>query len=424
MASARFDIPTQAQTPPGKQLRQPPKTGAGLIIVLGALAILNPLSIDMYLPSFPNIQRSFHTSYTQVELSLSGFFIGLIVGQLIYGPMSDKFGRKPPLLFGMGIFCLASIGCAWAPNMPIFIACRVLQAMGGCAGMVTSRAIVRDLFEQQRAAQIFSLLMLVTGLGPILGPSLGGLITSLWGWRTIFYILSATGFVLAVGARWMLPDTRHIPQRHLSVRAVFRAYGSVLCDKHFLGYALTGAIVGSGMFAYITGSPFVFIELFRISPENYGWIFGTNALGLIAVAQINRYMLYTRSIETMLRWATVFSAFFGLMLWLGVCCTDNLLALFLPLFGFLAMIGFVSPNAGAGALTYQRHQAGTAAALQGILQWALAFMASLGVSQLHDGTSRPMAAVICLAGLGACAVFRFFTAAMQADKAASNAKAA
>lgn len=423
MASARFDTVPKAQAPQGRRLPQPP-TSPGLIVVLGALAILNPLSIDMYLPSFPNIQRSFHTSYTQVELSLSGFFIGLIVGQLFYGPLSDKFGRKKPLFCGMALFCLASIGCACAVNMPMFIACRVLQAMGGCAGMVTSRAIVRDLFEHQRAAQIFSLLMLVTGLGPILGPSLGGLITSLWGWRAIFYLLSGTGFVLAVGARWLLPETSHVPQRHLSVRSICRAYRSVLSDRHFLGYALTGAMVGSGMFAYITGSPFVFIELLRIPPENYGWIFGLNALGLIVVAQINRYMLYTRSIETMLRWATIFSALFGTLLWLGVCCTDHILALFLPLFGFLAMIGFVSPNAGAGALVYQRHQAGTAAALQGILQWALAFLASLGVSQLHDGSSRPMAAVICLAGISACMIFRIFAALKKAQQPSASAKAA
>lgn len=375
-------------------------------VLLGSLSVLNPLAIDMYLPGFPELQRSFGVSYTRLELSLTAFFIGMIGGQLIYGPLSDRFGRRRPVLVGLSIFSLGSLGCALAPNIDAFIACRVVQALGGCGGMVTSRAIVRDLFDRQRAAQVFSLLMLVTGLGPILGPTVGGVITQLWGWQAIFGSLAVIGALSAGSAALFLPETLSDRPAALSARRTLTSYIALLQDRRYMAYTLSASILSGGMFAYITGSSFVFIELYHIDAAHYGWLFGANALGLMMAAQVNRYLLRTRSIDVVLRQMIAYAAALSVVLGAVVYSKAPLWLVMLPLFCYLSILGFVFPNSSAGALSHQpRGRAGTAAALYGIVQWAMAFVASIGVSQMHDGTARPMAHVIVAAGVMAQGLF-------------------
>lgn len=389
---------------------QTPAQQAVFLVLLGSLSVLNPLAIDMYLPGFPQLQRSFGVSYTGIELSLTAFFVGMIGGQLIYGPLSDRYGRRRPLLVGLGLFSVGSLGCALAPNLSLFIACRVLQALGGCAGMVTSRAIVRDLFDRQRAAQVFSLLMLVTGLGPILGPTLGGVITNFWGWRAIFALLTVLGVSNALSAALFLPETLSGAGSKLSMQRTLSNYRALLQDRRYMAYVLSASILSGGMFAYITGSAFVFVELYHVPSQHYGWIFGTNALGLMLAAQVNRYLLKTRTIDSVLRQMIGYAAVSGVVL--GVCVYQGapLWLVMLPLFAYLTTLGFVFPNSSAGALSHQpRARAATAAALHGIMQWSMALVASIAVSQLHDATARPMAGVITIAGLLALGISRWLT---------------
>jgi Bcr/CflA subfamily drug resistance transporter len=267
------------------------RASVSFTILLGSLTAFDPLSIDMYLPAFPNIGRDLSASSAQVELSLSSFFIGLAMGQLIYGPLSDRYGRKKPLLVGMSVYFVSCFACAYSHSIHMLIFFRVLQALGGCSGMVIARAIVRDVFEKQRAAQIFSLLMLVMGVAPVLGPLVGGYVVKYFGWRAIFEVLGTLSLISSICSLLFLPETHPASRERPSIVSSLRASVVILRDKEFLGYALTGGTVMAGMFSYIAGSPFVFINLFGVRQERFGWIFGLNAAGITVASQINRALL-------------------------------------------------------------------------------------------------------------------------------------
>jgi DHA1 family bicyclomycin/chloramphenicol resistance-like MFS transporter len=392
------DAPTTVSNAPTEL---PTVRRIGLVVLLGSLTALDPLSIDMYLPSFPSIQRSFGTSISQVELSLSFFFVGMALGQLVYGPLSDRFGRRRPLLAGMALYLVSAAGCALSGSIGSLIAFRFLQALGGSAGMVISRAVVRDLFETQRAAQVFSALMLVMGVAPIIAPLAGGYVNAAFGWHAIFVALAILSGLNLLTVGTFLKET-HRPAAHpVTLRSSLKAYGELFRDQRFLGYTLAGGAVRAGMFAYIAGSPFVFIELFHIPPTRYGWIFGANAVGLIASSQLNGLLLRRFRVDALL--AASLSAALGCAagLLLLPWAWGSLFAILIPLFFFLATLGYAGPNSAASALGAQGHRAGTASALYGTLQWLIAFAASFLVSVLHDGTSVPMRAVIF--GCGAVA---------------------
>ncbi|MGA9662488.1 MAG: multidrug effflux MFS transporter, partial [Pseudomonas alloputida] len=252
-----------------------------MVLILGALSAFGPLAIDFYLPAFPAMAQAFATDEKHVQATLAAYFLGLSIGQLAYGPVADRFGRRKPLMFGVTLFTLASLACAYAPNLDTLVVARFIQALGGCAGMVLSRAIVSDKCDPVASAKVFSQLMLVMGLAPILAPMLGGVLVNLAGWQSIFLALSlfSAGCLLAVslGLPESLPE--HIPRQPLS--GALRQYLRLLADRVFLGHALTGGIAIAGMFAYIAGSPFVFIKLYGVPAEHYGWLFGTNAAGFI-----------------------------------------------------------------------------------------------------------------------------------------------
>jgi MFS transporter, DHA1 family, multidrug resistance protein len=377
------------------------RTTFSLIVLLGSLGAFDPISIDMYLPSFPKIGQDLRASPSTVELSLTAFFIGLAVGQLIYGPLSDHFGRRKPLLAGMTVYFFACFGCAMAHDIRMLILFRVLQALGGCAGMVVTRAIVRDLFDKQRAAHIFSIMILISGIAPVLAPIAGGYLAEYFGWRSIFYVLGAFCFLASSSTALFLPETHHPVQKETSFAAVGATYRDLFHDRHFLGYALAGGAIFAGMFAYIAGSPFVLITLFGVPSQHYGWIFGTNAIGIVGFAQLNRLLLRRFDSESIMRIMVRCSALFAIALLLSALtiARRELFAFLVPLFLFVAVNGLIFPNSSAAALAHQGHRAGTASSLLGTLQWSIACLSSFLVSFFHNGTMFPMVGVMLGAGL-------------------------
>nr|WP_298135879.1 multidrug effflux MFS transporter [uncultured Pseudomonas sp.] len=371
-----------------------------ILLILGALSAFGPLAIDFYLPSFPTLARVFATDVEHVQLSLAAYFVGLAFGQLLYGPLADRFGRRAPLLVGVSLFALASLACALAPSLEWLIAARFVQALGGCAGMVVSRAVVRDLCDPIHSAKVFSQMMLVMGLAPILAPLAGGLLLTTLGWPSIFISLALFGTLCLIGVAVWLPETLAADAPAAPLRGSGRAYLRLVADLPFIGYALTGGFAVAGMFAYIAGSPFVFIELYGVPPEHFGWLFGTNALGFILLAQINAWLVARHGPGYWLRrivW--VYVSFALILLLVALAQPASLWPLLLPLFGCIACLGVLLPNSSASAMAGQGRQAGSASALLGSLQFGIAASAASLVGVLHDGSAGPMAEVIF-----ACAV--------------------
>jgi len=379
----------------------------GWFIMLGSLTAIGPLSIDMYLPSFPGIAASLHANSGAVQFTLAAFFIGLALGQAIYGPLADRFGRKPPLYFGLALYTVASIVCMLAPNIETLTAGRFVQALGGCAGMVIPRAIVRDHFSAQGSARAFSLLMLVMGLAPILAPILGSWILLIGNWRMLFGILACFGLICLVNIHFNLKESfQPSTQRSLNPLNILREYLSLLRDRHFSRYVLASGFANAGMFAYIAGSPFVLIEYYHLSPSAYAWIFGANAFGLIAASQINARLLKSHSVAELLRFSLWAPPVCGIILF-GIALTGfgGLPVFLLALFGFIACGGFIGPNAGACALADQGQRAGMASALMGSLQFAIATLVSSAISLIPSHNALAMSGIMALCGITSFSIY-------------------
>jgi DHA1 family bicyclomycin/chloramphenicol resistance-like MFS transporter len=379
-----------------------------LALILGALSAFGSLSIDMYLPSFQAISRDLAASEAQVQLTLAVFFGGLGLGQAFYGPISDRYGRTRPLCFGLSLFVLASAACALARSIEGLVAWRFVQSIGGCAGIVIARAVVRDRFDERESARVFSLLMLVMGLPPVLAPLVGGQILVLFGWRAVFWTLAAFGLICLAAVLFVLRESLP-PERRArgGLDAALRVYGRLLRERAFMRYNLSGAVVISGMFAYIFGSPFVFMQIYGVRPERYGWLFGLNALGLITASQLNRVLLRRVAGAGILSRALVVTAAAGVALlaaaWAGA---GGLPGLLLPLFVYISSLGFVLPNVIAAALASQGRNAGSAAALLGTAQFGAGAVVGMLLGALGNGTAVPMAGLIAACGLSALAVHR------------------
>ena len=387
-----------------------------LVLILGALTAFASLSIDMYLPSFPTLEKDLHASSSSVQFSLAAFFVGMAVGQALYGPIADRFGRKRPLYAGISLYVIASLGCAFAPNIETLIALRFVQALGGCAGIVIARAMVRDLFDREASAKVFSLLTLVLGVEPILAPLLGGYVLKVSGWRAIFGILVVFGILCLLAAFFGLRETLPESARHTHaspILSALRIYGQLLSDRRFNGYAFAGGIVQAGMFAYISGSPFVFIKLYGVPEQAYGWLFGLNAFGLIAASQVNHRLLARWKSDAILSRILLIVAGFGIwLLIMAFTGWGGLWGLLLPLFGFVASLGFSFPNAIAGAMAHQAHRAGSASALLGTIQFGAATIAGSMVGAFHAHSAVPMAVVMAVCGVIALALHRLMVAPM------------
>ncbi len=374
------------------------------IFTLGLLSAMGAFSIDMYLPGFPDIARDLHTTVAHITLSITSFFIGISIGQLIYGPLLDKFGRKKPLYIGLIVYLLTSIACAYAPTADALIGIRFLQALGSCAGMVASRALVRDIFPVQENAKIFSLLMLVLALSPIVAPTLGGYVSSAFGWQSIFYILSGIAGATLLLVYFKLPDGR-MPDASLSLlpRPIISGFLEVAKVPQFYTYAFAGAIASSGLYAYIAGSPFVFMELYHVSEKQYGWIFAIIAMGLISASQVNTLLLRKYSSEQIIRVTLFCQCLAGIALVVGNYF--HILGLYSTIFliwVFLSTQGFAFPNSSALSLAPFTKNAGTASALMGAIQLGIGAVSTALVSIFNNGTAMPMAVVMCC-----CAVSSF-----------------
>jgi DHA1 family bicyclomycin/chloramphenicol resistance-like MFS transporter len=381
----------------------------GLILILGSLTALGPFSIDMYLPGFPAIAADLKTSTASVALSLSSYFIGITAGQLLYGPLLDKFGRKRPLFIGLLVYILASAGCALAVSIDALIGLRFIQALGSCAATVASVAMVRDLFPVKDNAKVFALLMLVLGVSPMIAPTLGGYVTVAFGWHTIFLILLGLGvFNLIISWLW-LPDS-YQPDAHLSLKPkpIINGFWEVFKNPQFYTYALTGALAFSGLFAYISGSPLIFMEIFQVNEETYGWIFALLSIGFIGSSQVNTLLLKRYTSQQLIYAALITQTITALVFltagingWFGLTETTVLL------FIFLCCLGFVSPNASALSLLPFSKNAGTASALMGAVQMGIGALASVGVSLFNLKSVVPTVSIMALTSIIALIILYF-----------------
>ena len=375
-----------------------------IIIMLGLLSAIGPFSIDMYLPAFHEVANDLKTEIAHIQLSLTSFFVGIALGQLIYGPLLDRFGRKTPLIIGLFIYLAASLGCALTNSADHLIAYRFIQALGSCGGMVASRAMVRDFFPPKETAKIFSLLMLVIGVSPILAPTTGGFMMQYFGWHAIFICLAIIGTLILIGVIFLLPKGKQ-PDPSFSLKPVpiINTFLKVARNRSFIVYGLAGGMASSGLYAYLSGSSYVMMELFGLNEKQYGWVFGIIAFALISASQLNNLILKRRRSERIAQVALFFQSLFGIALVLVTASGYlNLYNCVFMIFGFLGCQGFVFPNTSALALNPFSKLAGSASALLGSIQLGIGALASALVSLLHNHTAMPMMEV-----MAACAILSY-----------------
>ena len=386
------------------------KTGyTVLILVLGSLTALGPFSIDMYLPGFPAIAKDLQTETAKVALSLSSYFIGISAGQLLYGPLMDRFGRKPPLYIGLIIYILASIACAYTRSIDTLIAWRLVQAVGSCAAAVGAVVMVRDLFPVHENSKVFSLLMLVLGTSPMVAPTVGGYVTAAFGWQAVFLILAGMGFIILLAAKFVLPAKyRPDPTYSLKPKPILRNFRIVLSNNQFLTYALAGAASFAGLFVYVSGSPQVFMEIFHLDGKTYGWIFAGLSVGFIGAAQLSPLLMKRFSSQQIVYASLLCQAFASaVFLLISLQGEGTLVTTIGYLFIYLCCLGFIAPNTSALALEPFQSNAGSASSLLGVSQMTLGALASTGISLFHATTTTPMILVMTTASV--LAVLILFT---------------
>jgi len=382
----------------------------GWLILMGALTAIGPLSIDMYLPAFPAIASDLRASSSEVERTLAAYLLGMAGAQLIYGPLADRFGRKPPLYGALLIYILASAGCALAPNVEFLTISRIFQAMGGAAGMVIPRAVVRDHYNTQEAARALSMLMLMMGIAPILAPLLGAQVLDWVGWRGIFVTITLCGVILLwTLSRVMVESLSPERQIKLSWRNIFNTYAGLLLHRRFLAFALSGGLATATMFSYIISSPRLFIGYFEVTPQTYGLLFGLNAASLIIGSQVSARLLRKHNPLKILPWAL--GGLFAAGLFVLLLALTGLASLPLVmgcLLVFMFCYGFVGPNSSALALTDQGHQLGSASAMMGTLSISCGALAGFLVSLIPLNGPLPLA--IMMAGCTTLACITGFIA--------------
>ncbi|MDQ6882955.1 MAG: multidrug effflux MFS transporter [Candidatus Dormibacteraeota bacterium] len=373
-----------------------------LFVLLGGLTAFGPLSIDMYLPALPAISRDLVASESLIQLTLTACLIGLALGQLVAGPVSDSLGRRRPLLVGVAIYVVASLLCALAPSAIMLVALRLVQGLAGAAGIVIARAIVRDMYSGVPAARYFSRLILVMGVAPILAPVLGGQVLRFSSWHGIFVVLALITALLFLAALVWLPETLPAARRREgSLHGTGRTFRIVGRDRRFIGYAVSAGLAFGAMFAYISGSPFVLQGIFHISPQTFSLVFGVNALGFVITSQINGSLVSRIAPARLLMGGLVGTAVAGLAVLAVLLAGLGLGAVLPPLFILVSSIGFVVPNATALALSRHAEAAGTGSALLGVIQSGIAAFGAPLVGIAGIASAIPMGAVIAVAGVGA-----------------------
>ncbi|HTV97297.1 MAG TPA: multidrug effflux MFS transporter [Steroidobacteraceae bacterium] len=375
-----------------------------LLFLLGTISILTPFSLDMYLPALPAMAQDLKASAGAIQLTLPAFFVGLAVSQLLFGTLADHLGRRPPLLVGLALSVVGSTGCALSGGVGALTVWRVVQALGVGSASVIPRAVIRDRFDVAHTARALSMLGLITGLGPILAPQIGGAILLIAGWRAEFWLLCAFGATSFGIAYVMLRES--IPAQRSSVVGP-KLWFKLLTDRHYVRYAIPANLLQSSVFAYIAGGSFVYIDHFKLSPQQFAWMFGLNALGLMIVGRINAHIVARLGPELIFRRAMRVTAALGVLLF-GFALADvgGFWGMAIPQGLFVAMLGFNFSNGFALALTHFGSSAGTASALFGTLQFVFAGLAGGAVSALYDGSARAMAGVMCAVSLGAVIMYR------------------
>ncbi|NHE57393.1 multidrug effflux MFS transporter [Cyclobacterium plantarum] len=382
-----------------------------LVLILGALSTISPFSVDMYLPAFPAIAKNLHTSISNIQLSLTSYLIGIAIGQLFYGPLLDRFGRKKPLYAGLWIYVLASIGCAFVSSFEGLIIMRFVQAIGGCVGMVAAQALVRDLFPVNKIAQTLAMLTLVIAVSPMIAPTLGGYIAAHFHWNWLFILLAIICTGIIISCKWQLPDGAE-PDLNLSLRPVqvFKKYIEVLKNKQFLTYILVGGIAGAAPFAYIAGSSDVFINIYGLTATEYGWLFAFLSIAMIGATQLNHILLNHFSNRTIVITALSYQLVIGLIIIIGVwTAAFNVWVLIGIMFIFLTGHGLSVPNAAAISLAPFSKNAGSASAMMGFMRMAIGGLVTAMVSLFHNGTAMPMVLLMagCILVAGMVLLFHF-----------------
>jgi DHA1 family bicyclomycin/chloramphenicol resistance-like MFS transporter len=363
-------------------------------MLVAAMSAVGPVSIDMYLPGFPAIEREFATR--GVEGTMAAFIIGIAVGQLFYGPISDRFGRKPPLYMGFVVYTLGSLGCALSANMAMLTVMRVVQALGGCAGMVIGRAIVRDRCEPHEAARAFTILMVIFSLGPMLAPAVGGVIVTFFGWRATFVFQAVLGMMLLIAMHKVLSESHDIRNAAaVSIPEVVRNYIQLARDRNFIAYSLLLGFAMASMFSYVTGAPRVITDNYGLSAQQFGWLIGMNGLAFMSASLLNMRALRTLQPRQVLARYVWMAPLLGVALLMASTLAQMPLwaVVSLQLLFFLG-VGRVNPNVSALALAPHGRNAGTASALMGAIQSALTTCGGLAVAIFNDGTVRTLAVIM------------------------------
>ncbi|GGX72266.1 multidrug effflux MFS transporter [Streptomyces hiroshimensis] len=384
-------------------------TGLIVTLVLGGLTALPPLSMDMYLPALPEVTGALHSPAATVQLTLTACLLGMALGQLVVGPMSDKWGRRRPLLAGMAVYVVATAVCALAPTAGLLIGFRLVQGLAGAAGIVIARAVVRDLYDGVAMARFFSTLMLISGVAPVVAPLIGGQILRLTDWRGVFVVLTAVGLLLTLAVWRFLHETLPPERRQAGgLGAALRTMGSLLADRVFTGYMLAGGFAFAALFAYISASPFVVQDIYGASPQTFSLLFGLNSVGLVLVGQINGKLLVGRvSLDKALAVGLAVIALAAVALLLmasGVFGKAGLAPIAAGLFVLMSAMGLAMPNTNAQALMRSRDAAGSASALLGTSTFLLGALVSPLVGIAGEGTAVPMAVVqlVCAVASAAC----------------------
>ena len=378
--------------------------GPRVLLVLSTLLGFASISTDLYLPALPTMAAALHADAGTVELTIAGYLVGFSVGQLLWGPVGDRYGRRGPVAVGLILFVVGSAGCALAASASQMIGWRVVQAVGACAGVVLARAMVRDLYPRDRAAQMLSTLMTVMAVAPLLGPVVGGQILASAGWRAIFWVLVGVG-LLTLAALFTLPET--LPSAGRNDEPLMRAfarYGELVRRPALLGYAGAIGFFYGGAFAYVAGTPFAFISYHHVSPQLYGALFAVGVVGIMATSLLNARLVVRVGSDRLLRAGTAMAALAGVgsavAAWTG---WGGLAGLVAPLFAFVSATGFIAANSIGGALALAPQRAGAVSALVGAVQYGSGMAGSALVGAFADGTPWPMGWVIALAGIGSAA---------------------
>ncbi|HEG4701508.1 TPA: multidrug effflux MFS transporter [Campylobacter jejuni] len=367
-----------------------------LIVILALMSSIAPLSTDMYLPALSHVEQSFQTNSFLTQLSIASFFIAFALGQLIYGPLSDIFGRKIPALVGIFFFIVSSLFCVIIDDIYAFITLRFFEALGGCAGVVIARAIVNDLFEIKEAAGIFALMMVFSSLAPMLSPTFGGILLEYFSWHSIFATLFALGILLFLMILFGLKESAsHLKNKKFSHHEAMKSYKFVLSDKRFLVYILCASFALAAMFAYITGSSFVFTQFFSLSEQKFALLFGANALGFVICANINARLVLKYESEKILAKALMIMFISTVILLANAFFHPNFLLFKLSIFTSIAMLGFIAPNTTTLAMARFKEHSGTASAVLGTVQFGFAGLISFVVGAINANTPIILAFVMC-----------------------------